>query len=119
MTGIVAASLLGLVYVAPITYVMTRVIRRYMKFLTLNITRMSLWFSFSMPIVGVGYFMNPQFLGVAIANLLLCVLTLCTVLGIQALSCLQLRCNRILITEIATFEAKYKQSRGTMRSFKP
>ncbi|MGO9644197.1 MAG: hypothetical protein ACLPY5_05565 [Candidatus Bathyarchaeia archaeon] len=104
--GIVTASLLGLVYFAPIAYVVIRVIRRYMKFLTPSITRMSLWCSFSVPIVGVAYFMNPQLLGIAIANLLFCMLTLCTILGIQALSNLQLRCNSILrITGIAMFEA--------------
>jgi hypothetical protein len=119
VAGIVAASLLGLVYFAPIAYAITRVIRRYGKFLTLSITRMSVWFSSSMPIFGVAYFMNPQFLGIAIANLLLCVLTLCTVIGIHALSYWQLRCDRVLhIMEIATFKAKYKQGRTTIRSFK-
>jgi hypothetical protein len=106
MAGIVAASLLGLVYFAPMAYVVIRVIRRYMKFLILNVAHMSLWFSFSIPIVGVAYFMNSQFSGIAIANLLLCMLTLCTVLGIQVLSYLQLKCNSILrIMGIATLEA--------------
>jgi hypothetical protein len=118
MTGIVAASLLGLVYFTPIAYVMTRAIRRYRKFPALSITRMALWCSFSLPIFAVAY-MNSQFLGIAIANLLLCVLTLCTVLGIRALSYLQLKSNAILhITVIATFEAKYKQGRTTMHSLK-
>jgi len=114
MAGIVAASLLGLVYFAPIAYVVIRVIRRYMKFLTLSITRMPIWCSFSVPIVGVAYFMNPQLLGIAIANLLLCMLTLCAVLGIQALSYLQLKRNNILrITGIATFEASYSVNPAT------
>ena len=118
MAGIVAASLLGLVYFAPIAYFVIRVIRRYLKCLIPNVAHMSLWFSFSIPIVGVAYFANSQFLGIAIANLLLCTLTLCTVLGIQALSYLQLNCNSILCITGITFEAKYKQRRAIMRLFK-
>ncbi|HYW00548.1 MAG TPA: hypothetical protein VE862_03705, partial [Candidatus Acidoferrum sp.] len=115
MTGIVAASLLGLVYFAPIAYIVIRVIRRYMKSLIPNVTRMSLWFSFSIPIVGIAYIINSQFLGIAIANLLLCILTRCTVLGIQALSYLQLNYNRLLHITGITFETKYKQCRAVMR----
>ncbi len=119
MAGIVAASLLGLIYFTPIAYVVIRVIRRCLKCVIPNVAHLSLWFSFSIPIVAIAYFANSQFLGIAIANLLLCTLTLCTVVGIQALSHLQLNCNSILrITRIATFEAKYKQRRAMMCLFK-
>src|SRR5208282_3349478 len=96
MAGIVAASLLGLMYFAPIAYVVICVIRRYMKFLTLSLSRLSIWFGFSVPIVGIAYSMNPQLLGISIANLLLCILAMCSILGIQALSYLQIKCNNIL-----------------------
>jgi len=102
--GIIAASLLGFVYIAPITYAVLRVIRRYMKFSTHSKTGMSLWCSFGVPIVGAAYFMTQQLLGLAIANLLLSMLTLCVILGIQALSHLQLKCNSFLrTTGIVTF----------------
>jgi hypothetical protein len=103
--GIIAASLLGLVYFAPIAYVVIRVIRRYIKFsAALSKTSMPLWCSISAPIVGAAYFMTRQLLGIAIANLLLSMLTLCAILGIQALSHLQLKCNSLLRTSgIATF----------------
>jgi hypothetical protein len=113
--GIVAASLLGLIYIAPIGYIGLRVIRRYVKWLTLGLTRMSRWSSISVSIIGVAYLVNSQFLGVAIANLLLSMLTLSAILGIQALSCLQQKRNSLVsITELMILEHKYKLNFGSI-----
>ena len=89
MAGIVAASMLGLVYLAPLVFLAKRALRRYTKFASLNMTYMILWFGVSVLITEIACFTNSQVLEVATANLVLSTLTFGVLLGTTMLACLQ------------------------------
>ncbi len=86
LTGIVAASLLGLVYLAPIVFVVNRVLRRHTQLTSLHVERMILWVAVSVLQLGVSYLIIPQAVGIAAANVVLSTLTLAALTGSAALS---------------------------------
>ena len=99
--GIVAASLLGLIYLAPIWYGVTLLIKRSVKRSSLTLNRMLLWSMVSVPIVGIAYFAHPALLGIATVNLALSMLTLGSMLGVHAFTCFQLKCAGINSSRLA------------------
>ncbi len=92
--GVVAASLIGLVYVAPVAYVSLRLIRRRMPFFTLKKVHLfptSGWVGASALIIGVAYVSGSAWLmGLATASLTLSMLSVASVLGAVALTSIQL-----------------------------
>ncbi|HKM74849.1 MAG TPA: CFI-box-CTERM domain-containing protein [Candidatus Bathyarchaeia archaeon] len=104
MAGIVAASMLGLVYLAPIIYLAKRTLRRYAKFASLNMTHMILWFGVSVLITEIACFTNSQVLGMATANLVLSTLTFGILLGTTMLGYLQSICASVRLPPLATLK---------------
>jgi hypothetical protein len=101
MAGIVAASLLGLVYLAPIIYLTKRALRGYAKFASLNMMHVALWFGLSALVTGMACFMNSQVLGIATANLVLSTLTFGVLLGTTTLAYLQSICANVSLPLLA------------------
>ncbi len=95
--GIVAALLIGLVYVAPIGYLTMRVIRRYKRVLTLrrlHAIPSFVWFASSVLMIGAAYESGlGLFMAIGTASLALSVLSLGTILGTMALTRIQLLAN--------------------------
>lgn len=91
--GMVAASLIGLVYVAPVGYISLRLIRRRGRVLTLG--RMhalpaSAWFAASALMIGAAYASGSALMmGLATASLTLSTLSLGSVLGVLGLTYVQ------------------------------
>jgi multisubunit Na+/H+ antiporter MnhB subunit len=104
MAGIVAASMLGLVYLAPIAYLTKRALRRYAKFASLNMTHVTLWFGVSALITEIACFTNSQVLGVATANLVLSTLTIGVLLGTTTLAYLQSICANLSLPLLAALK---------------
>jgi hypothetical protein len=102
MAGIVAASLLGLVYLAPIVYLTKRAIRRYAKFASLKMMHVTLWFGVSVLMTGIAILTNAQVLGVATANLVLSTLTVGVLLGSTTLAYLQSICENVSLPLLVT-----------------
>ncbi len=92
--GVVAASLIGLVYVAPVAYVSLRLIRRRMRFFTPKKAYLfpaSGWVGASALTIGVAYVSGSAWLmSLATANLTLSLLSVASVLGAAALTHIQL-----------------------------
>ena len=101
MAGIVAASMLGLVYLAPLVYLAKRALRRYAKFASLNMMHMILWFGVSVLITEIAYITNSQVLGIATANLVLSTLTFGVLLGTTMLAYLQPICASVSLPTLA------------------
>jgi hypothetical protein len=80
ITGIVAVSLLGLIYLAPIVLVAKWALRRHTK-VTLRPKDATLWVGISFLAFGLAYPLGSQALGAAAANLLLSMLTLSALAG--------------------------------------
>jgi hypothetical protein len=80
LAGIVAASLLGLVYLAPIAFLVKRVIPRHAKS-SPRVKDTILWVTISILAFGVAYPLSSQVLGIAAANLVLSMLTLASLFG--------------------------------------
>jgi hypothetical protein len=89
--GIVAASLLGLVYIAPIGHCAKWILRRYTRSSSLNIAHVISWSGFSILMILVSYFTNSQVIGIAVSNMALSMLALGGTLGTAALSSLHVR----------------------------
>ena len=91
IAGIVAASLIGLVYLSPMVYLCSRVLQR--KFRSLHLTPSRLY-----PLVAATIVLNALaystgqmlILTIAITGLTLCALTLGSILGTLALARLEL-----------------------------
>jgi hypothetical protein len=90
LAGMIAASLLGLIYLAPIGYVTKRILRRYLQHSLLRRSHMILWAGVSASLISVGYFTNPLLMGIAVANLLISMLSIGCVLGATALGRLRI-----------------------------
>ncbi len=92
--GVVAASLIGLVYVAPGAYVSLRLIRRRMRFFTPKKAYLfptAGWVGASALTIGVAYVSGSAWLmGLATASLTLSMLSVASVLGAVALTSIQL-----------------------------
>lgn len=91
--GVVAASLIGLVYVAPITYVSLRLARRRTKFLTLAKAHwlpVSGWVSASALMISAAYVSGSALLmGLGTASLTLSLFSVAGFLGALALTSTQ------------------------------
>ena len=81
MCGIVAASLLGLIYLAPIAFVVKRLLRRHAKSWTPHLGDAFLWVGGSILALGAAYSFGSASLGIAAANLVLSMLTLAALVG--------------------------------------
>jgi hypothetical protein len=91
VAGMIAAALLGLVYLAPIVSVASRVVRRFGWSMRIPQAHAVAYVAVSMLLVAAAYLMNSTLvLGLATANLLLSALTLGTVLGAATLTRLRL-----------------------------
>jgi hypothetical protein len=91
--GIVAASLIGLVYVAPVAYVTSRLARQRLRFSLskLNLSPAALWVTASAIMTCAAYTSGGAWLmGVATANLTLSMLSVAAVLGARAYASIQL-----------------------------
>ncbi len=92
--GIVAASLIGLVYVAPLGYVSSRLIRRRIRSFRLQKVHLfpaSGWVAASAFMIGAAYLSGSAlFMGLATASLTLSMLSLGSILGAVGLSHVQL-----------------------------
>jgi multisubunit Na+/H+ antiporter MnhB subunit len=104
MAGIVAASMLGLVYLAPIVYLTKRALRGYAKFAPLKMMHVTLWFGLSALITGIACFTNSQVLGIATANLVLSTLTFGVLLGTTTLAYLQSICANVSLPLLAVLK---------------
>src|SRR5208282_5789955 len=103
LAGIVAASMLGLVYLAPLVYLAKRALRRYAKFASMNMMHMILWFGVSVVVTEIACFTNSQVLGVATANLVLSTLTVGVLLGTNAIAHLRSICVSVSFPTLAVF----------------
>jgi uncharacterized membrane-anchored protein len=101
LAGIVAASMLGLVYLAPIVYLAKRALRRYTKFVSVNMMHMVLWLGVSVVVTEIACSTNSQLLGVATANLVLSTLTVGVLLGTSAIAYLQSICAGVSLLPLA------------------
>ena len=90
LAGVIAASLLGLIYLAPIGYVTKLILRRYLQHSLLRRSHMIMWAGVSMSLIPVGYFTNPLLMGIVTANLLLSMLSIGCVFGATALGHLRI-----------------------------
>jgi hypothetical protein len=90
LAGVIAASLLGLIYLAPIGYVTKRILRRYLQHSLLRRSHIILWVGVSMLLIPVGYFTNTLLTGIVVANLLISMLSIGCVLGATALGRLRI-----------------------------
>jgi hypothetical protein len=89
--GLVAASLIGLVYVAPIAYVATRLLRRHVSLTRLTLTPSTLWLTTSTLLTLTAYATGSlNLLALATTNLILSTLSLATLTGTRALAYIQL-----------------------------
>jgi hypothetical protein len=111
VAGVVAASLIGLVYVAPVAYVGMRLFRRRLRFLTQNGMHLSLaggWFAGSMLLISAAYVAGSGWLmGLGTASLTLSMLSVGSVLGALGLNYVQLP---NLNLHVAAFALKRKFS---------
>jgi hypothetical protein len=90
-SGLVAASLIGLVYVAPIAYVATRLLRRRVSLTRLTLAPSTLWLTTSTLLTLTAYATGSlNLLAFATTNLILSTLSLATLTGTRALAYIQL-----------------------------
>jgi len=92
MAGVVAASLIGLVYLAPVAYMTNRIIRRN----RFTLSRLTLgpslaWLTASIGLCVAAYtFASPTILAAATSSLVLSTLSLASLLGTRALAYMQI-----------------------------
>lgn len=90
-SGLVAASLIGLVYIAPIAYVASRLLRRHVSLTRLTLTPSTLWLTASTLLTLTAYATGSlNLLAFATTNLILSTLSLATLTGTRALAYIQL-----------------------------
>jgi len=107
MAGILAASLVGLVYVAPITYSLVRVLRLRKCLLALR-RILALWTVGACLLIIAAYvFRSFALMGLATASLVLSMLTVGSIIGTRAIaSAKPFIINPALILSIKTFTRK-------------
>ena len=94
--GVVAAALIGLVYLAPASYLFSRLLRRKFGTLHLSPSRLYAWVAVSVAVTGFAYSTGQvPLLSIATTNLVLCILTLGCILGTLALTRLESFCGRM------------------------
>jgi hypothetical protein len=88
--GIVAASLLGAVFVAPVVYVTMRIFKRRLRISKLTIGPSATWFMASVMVCIASYLASSeQLLAVATSSMVLSTLSLGSLLGTRALTYVQ------------------------------
>jgi hypothetical protein len=107
MAGIVAASLIGIVYVAPITYALVRVLR-LQKCLLALCRILALWTLWACLLIIAAYALGSfALMGLATASLVLSMLTLGSVIGARAPAFIKLSIiNPALILSLKPFKRK-------------
>ena len=107
MAGIVAASLIGMVYVAPITYGLVRVLRLRKSILALR-RILALWTVGACLLIIAAYVLRSfALMGLATASLVLSMLTFGSIIGTRAIaSAKPFIINPALILSIKTFTRK-------------
>jgi hypothetical protein len=104
MAGVVAASLLGLVYVAPVTYLGVKVLRVNRKRFQLGKTHMKLfglWAGMSLPLLGAAYLSGfGALMSIATANLTLSALSLGCAFGNIGLRSVQMPLSNALLSSM-------------------
>ena len=104
LAGLVTASLMGIVYLTPITFITTRIIKRYSRF---RVTRQfsmasAAWLFASIPIYIAAYATGSnQLLAAATSSMVLSSLTLGSLLGTKALSYAQVPFNTMMVQVLA------------------
>jgi len=91
--GVVAASLIGLAYIAPVAYLASRLLRRRIRFnlSTRTLTPTAIWLTVSIITVVAAYATNSvTLLALGTANLILSALGAATLVGTRALTYVQL-----------------------------
>jgi len=95
--GIVAAGLIGIVYLAPAVYLTSRMLRRKFRSVNLASSRVVGWMGISVVLTGVAYSTGDFLpLSIAITNLVLSSLTVGCILGIFALRRSKTFCAKML-----------------------
>jgi len=90
MAGVVAAGLIGLVYMAPASYLCARLLRRRFRSSRSVSSRLNLWLTVSVALTGLAYFTGEMLLlGIAATNLVLTSMALGCVAGTYALTRLE------------------------------
>jgi hypothetical protein len=92
MAGVVAASLIGLVYLAPVAYIATRLVRRKRFTLTrLNLAPSTTWFAASIGLCALAYTTaSTSILAIGTSSLVLSTLSLASLIGTRAFAHVQL-----------------------------
>jgi hypothetical protein len=90
LAGAIAASLLGLIYLAPIAYVTKRILQCYLQHSLLRRSHVILWAGVSALLIPVGYITSPLLLGIVVANFVISMLCSGCVLGATVLGRLRL-----------------------------
>ena len=107
LAGIVAASLIGVVYVAPITYALVRVLRLQKCLLALY-RILALWTFGACLLIIAAYALNSfTLMGLATASLVLSMLTFGSIIGARALASMKPSImNPALILSLKAFKRK-------------
>ena len=88
--GMVAASLIGVVFIAPVAYATTRIIKRRLRISKLTIGPSAVWFMASVVICIAAYSVSSgQLLAVATSSMVLSMLSLGSLAGTRALAYVQ------------------------------
>ena len=91
MAGVVAAALIGLVYLAPVAYLTTRIIRKRFTITRLTLSPSVAWFAASIALCGIAYATTSQsILAAGTSSLVLSTLSLASLFGTRALAYVQL-----------------------------
>ena len=90
--GVVAASLIGLVYLAPAAYVITRIVRRNRFTLTkVNLGPSAAWFTASVVLCGLAYATaSSTILAIGTSSIVLSTLSLASLIGVRAFAYVQM-----------------------------
>lgn len=89
--GLVAASLIGVIYLAPIAYLTSRILRRHVKVTRITLAPSTLWLTASTLLTLTAYVTGSvTLLAFATTSLILSTLSLTTLTGARALTYIQL-----------------------------
>jgi hypothetical protein len=92
MAGVVAASLIGLVYLAPVAYITTRMIRRRRFIITkLSFGPSAAWFTASIALCALAYVTaSSSILAIGTSSIVLSTLSLASLIGARAFTYIQI-----------------------------
>lgn len=91
MAGVVAATLVGMVYVAPVAYISTRILRnKRFRMTKLNLGPSAAWFIASVSLCALAYATaSTNILAIATSSVVLSTLSLASLIGTRALAYVQ------------------------------